>query len=241
MFAHSLLDSPWSAESRRGWTTLASFALQSLGIGALFMLPFLHTPGLPQVHLRFLAVPAPPPGPPGVASRPRASASAHSNFWPGVLLPPREIPHGVQVFHEEDAPPSMGEIGIPGGTNDHGSANGVFNSIGNAIATAIPPPPLPAIRRPPVSRMMEGNLVHKVQPDYPPLAKAARIQGPVVLKAIISKSGTIEDLQVLSGHPTLVKAALDAVKQWRYRPHYLNDEPVEVETQVTVNFVLSGG
>ena len=88
--------------------------------------------------------------------------------------------------------------------------------------------------------MMEGNLVHKVQPAYPPLARAARIQGAVVLRAIISKGGTIENLQVLGGHPLLVQAAIDAVRQWRYRPYNLNGEPVEVETQVTVNFILSG-
>jgi len=88
---------------------------------------------------------------------------------------------------------------------------------------------------------MEANLVHRVQPAYPPLARAARIQGQVLLQAIISKSGTIENLQVLSGHPMLVHAALDAVRQWRYRPYFLNNEPVEVETQVTVNFILSGG
>jgi len=89
--------------------------------------------------------------------------------------------------------------------------------------------------------VMEANLVHRVQPAYPPLARAARIQGPVVLQAVISKSGTIENLQVLNGHPMLVRSALDAVRQWRYRPYFLNGEPVEVETQITVNFILSGG
>ena len=88
---------------------------------------------------------------------------------------------------------------------------------------------------------MEANLVHRVQPAYPPLARAARIQGSVVLQAVISKTGTIENLQVLNGHPMLVRAALDAVQQWRYRPYFLNGEPVEVETQITVNFILSGG
>jgi len=88
---------------------------------------------------------------------------------------------------------------------------------------------------------MEANLVHRVQPTYPPLARAARIQGPVVLQAVISKSGTIENLQVLNGHPMLVRSALEAVRQWRYRPYFLNGEPVEVETQITVNFILSGG
>jgi protein TonB len=79
-----------------------------------------------------------------------------------------------------------------------------------------------------------------VQPVYPPLARNARIQGPVVLAAVISKAGTIENLRVLSGHPMLVAAAIDAVSQWRYRPYILNSEPIEVETQITVNFMLSG-
>ena len=88
--------------------------------------------------------------------------------------------------------------------------------------------------------MMEGNLIRRVQPAYPPLARSARIQGQVVLAAVISKEGMIENLRVLEGHPMLVRAALDAVSQWRYRPYVLNNEPVEVETRITVNFSLSG-
>jgi periplasmic protein TonB len=88
--------------------------------------------------------------------------------------------------------------------------------------------------------MVEGNLIRRVQPVYPPLARTARIQGPVVLAAVISKAGAIENLRVLSGPPMLVKAALDAVSEWRYRPYILNNEPVEVETQITVNFTLGG-
>jgi periplasmic protein TonB len=87
--------------------------------------------------------------------------------------------------------------------------------------------------------MMEGNLIHRVQPDYPSIAKLAHVQGKVVLRAIISKAGTIENVQVISGPALLVRAARDAVSQWRYRPYLLNNEPVEVETQVTVNFVLA--
>ena len=91
-----------------------------------------------------------------------------------------------------------------------------------------------------ISHMSEGDLVHKFLPTYPPLARAARIQGQVVLQAVISKQGTIENLRVLSGHPMLVPAAIEAVRQWRYRPYILNNEPVEVETQITVNFSLTG-
>ena len=85
---------------------------------------------------------------------------------------------------------------------------------------------------------MEGNLIRRVQPIYPPIARSAGIQGSVLLRAVIGRDGSIEKMQVLSGHPLLVKAAVDAVSQWLYRPYYLNDQPVEVETQVTVNFVL---
>ena len=88
---------------------------------------------------------------------------------------------------------------------------------------------------------MEGNLIYRVQPEYPALAKLARIQGSVALRAVISKQGTIENLQAVSGPPLLIKAAVDAVRQWRYRPYVLNGDPVEVDTQITVNFTLSGG
>ena len=83
--------------------------------------------------------------------------------------------------------------------------------------------------------------IHEIKPTYPQIAKAARVQGQVVLQALISKQGTIENLKVMSGHPMLVQSALEAVKQWRYKPYILNGEPVEVDTQVTVNFTLSGG
>lgn len=88
--------------------------------------------------------------------------------------------------------------------------------------------------------MMEGNLIHRVEPIYPYLAIQARIQGDVILQAVISREGTIENLHVVSGHPMLSPAAMNAVKQWRYRPYKLNGEPVEVETQVTVKFSLAG-
>ena len=88
--------------------------------------------------------------------------------------------------------------------------------------------------------MLEGSLIRRVQPVYPPLARSARIQGPVVLAAVIGKDGAMENLRLISGHPMLVPAALQAVSQWRYRPYILNGEAIEVETQITVNFILGG-
>jgi len=88
--------------------------------------------------------------------------------------------------------------------------------------------------------VLAGNLIQQVQPVYPPMAKIARVQGTVVLQAVISKQGTIENLRVVNGHPMLIQAAIDAVKQWRYKPYLLSGEPVEVDTQITVNFNLTG-
>ena len=87
-------------------------------------------------------------------------------------------------------------------------------------------------------RVQAANLIRQVPPEYPPLARQARIQGTVSLNAIIGKDGTVTNLQLVSGHPLLVQAALDAVKQWVYRPMLLNGEPVEVATDVQVNFTL---
>lgn len=87
--------------------------------------------------------------------------------------------------------------------------------------------------------IISQQIVTKVAPAYPPLARQAKIQGAVVLKVQISKSGDVESLQLISGHPILAPAAIEAVKQWKYKPYLLNGEPVEVETSVTVNFTLS--
>jgi periplasmic protein TonB len=241
MFADSLCDSAGANRSHRGWTTLASFAVQALAIGALLILPLLYTQGLPQ--LQWIRsdplVPPPAPGP-----RDRATNTSVSNTTGHVLFPPAHIPHGIENPNEAEVVPQAPDLplgyGIRRGTSDHGAGNGVFSSIGDGF-NAIAPPPPPVAHQPRVSRMMEGNLIQRVQPVYPVLARQARIQGTVVLRAVISRVGTIEKLQVASGHPLLVPAAIDAVRQWRYRPYLLNNEPVEVDTQVTVKFVLSGG
>ena len=96
-------------------------------------------------------------------------------------------------------------------------------------------------RVPVSSGVICGLLVRKVQPTYPPLAKQARISGSVILQAVIGKDGSIQNLKAVSGHPMLIQSAIDAVRQWKYKPYILNGEPVEVDTQVTVNFTLAGG
>lgn len=242
MFADSFCDSGWSNGSHRGWTTLISFALQALAVGCLLLLPLLYTQGLPRLTLLGpLVAPTPPPAALPPAPPHVNSAAAQSNMMGIRLVSPAEVPHTIDMLTETSAPPPMvdpGAIGISHGTGDY--LGNVLGSIPGSDL-ALPPPPPPAVRHPPVSRMMEGNLVLRVQPDYPAIARQARVQGQVVLRAMISREGTIENLQVLSGPPMLVRAAVNAVQQWRYRPYVLNGEPIEVETEVKVNFVLSGG
>ena len=105
-----------------------------------------------------------------------------------------------------------------------------------------PPPPKPeGPKRVRISQgVQEAKLINQVKPVYPPLARQARIQGVVKLRAIISKEGTIQQLEVVAGPPLLIQAAVDAVRQWRYKPTLLSDEPVEVETFIDVIFSLGG-
>jgi len=129
--------------------------------------------------------------------------------------------------------------GVPGGVPG-GSMGGVMGSILSSTPTVAPKIATPQRVRV-SSGVSTGMLVRKVPPAYPPLARQARIQGTVILQATISKEGSIENLQLISGHPMLAPAAIEAVKQWKYKPYLLNGEPVEVETQVQVNFTLAGG
>jgi len=245
MFADSL-DSPWSHSARRGLTTAASFALQAVIVGSFLLLPLLYTQGLPQLQLMAaLVAPAPPPPAPPAPEHVRKAHQTTSNMSSdGKVIAPRSVPRQILPVDESTPPPPVDVAGtsVPGGPGDSRAPVGVFNSIGNGPNAVVPPPPpTPSVHPPRVSLIMEGNLIQRVQPQYPMLARQARIQGTVVLRALITREGKIANLQLISGHPLLVQAAMDAVMQWRYRPYYLNNEPVEVETQVTVNFILGGG
>ena len=162
----------------------------------------------------------------------------------GELRTPTKIPQKVQMIKEDEAPPpvmgSSGVIGgVPGGIPG-GQMGGVIGGIISSTPVAVPKVATPQRVR--VSQgVSAGLLVRRVNPNYPPLARQARISGQVVLRAVISKDGSIENLTLVSGHPMLAPAAIDAVKQWKYRPYLLNGEPVEVDTEVLVNFTLAGG
>jgi len=161
---------------------------------------------------------------------------------------PTVIPKTIAVVKDEPEPPSQSAAvgvvgGVPGGMPG-GTPGGVLGSILSSAAAAPPPPPPPPQSTTPKRIRVGGNveqakLIFKPTPEYPPLAKVARIQGVVRLEAIISRDGTVQDLKVLSGHPLLVKSALEAVQRWRYQPTLLNGEPVEIVTEIDVNFSLA--
>ncbi len=152
------------------------------------------------------------------------------------LTAPTQIPHNITMVSEKEAPASS--FGVAGMEGMGGSGSGVmgsfFGDTGPKVKAAAP-------KKVNISAgVAVGLLIQKTIPIYPPIAKAARVSGTVVLQATISKQGTIENLHVVSGPAMLQQAALDAVRTWRYRPYLLNNEPVEVDTTVNVIFTLGG-
>src|SRR5438445_6011092 len=246
MFEDSLIESGGRLRTKRGATTVFSFVLQVALIGVLVLLPLLFTEALPKTQLMtFLVAPPPPPPPPPPAAAPiKVVKQVKTNIIDNQLRTPTKIPEKVQMIKEDEAPPpvmaSGGVVGgVPGGIPG-GQMGGVIGGIISSTPVAVPKVATPQRVR--VSQgVTQGLLIKKIQPPYPPLARQARIQGQVVLQAEISKDGSIQNLRLISGHPMLAPSAIEAVKQWRYKPYYLNGEPVEVETQITVIFSLSGG
>jgi protein TonB len=244
MFEDSLLESAGKLKTKRTWTTMLSFVLQILLIGILILVPLIYTEALPKAQLMTFLVappPPPPPPPPAAATPVKVVKVAQTDIIDGRLRTPTKIPEKVAMIKEEDAPPPMtsGVVGgVPGGIPG-GQMGGVIGGIIGSAPVAVPKVAVQRIR---VSQgVSQGNLINQVKPTYPAIATNARISGSVVLQAIISKQGIIEYLRVVNGHPMLVPSAMEAVRQWRYKPYYLNGEPVEVETTVTVNFTLTGG
>lgn len=236
MFEDSLMESGHRIKTKQGMTMSLSFIVQAVLIGILILLPLIITEGLPARMLMaaIVAPPPPPPPPPPPAPTPHVVQRV-SEIVNGELRTPSKIPKKIEMIKEEEAPPpSTGVMGGVVGGVPGGSAGGV---IGGLISSTAPPPKVAAPQKLRISSgVAEGNLVNKVEPQYPQMAKVAHVQGDVVLQALIAKNGAIENLRAVSGHPILIQAAMEAVKQWRYRPYLLNGEPVEVETTITVKF-----
>jgi protein TonB len=245
MFEEMVVSSPKGKKTNKPWTVALSMILQVAILSVLILIPLIYTEALPKASLGMLLIapPPPPPPPPPPAAAPVVHVKPQAHLMDaGKLVAPKAIPKEVKII-KEDAEPDPGMMGVAGGVPGGvpgGQMGGVIGGVIGGVGGA-PPPPKPA-----QTRIRQGgavtaaSLINRVQPSYPPLARQTRISGTVRLHAIISKSGTVQQLEVISGHPLLVQAALDAVKQWKYRPTTLNGEPVEVDTTIDVIFSLNG-
>lgn len=250
MFEQSLLDQV--GRTRRPWTVAVSFIFQCFLVGLLILVPLIYTDTLPKTQLMSFLVappPPPPPPPPPAAAPVKVVKVIPRQFDAGRLMAPKSIPKQIAMIKEEELPDPSAAVGVVGGVPGGvpgGTPGGVIGGIiGAAPVAAPPPPPKVEVQKPvtPQRIRVGGNvqaakIISQPRPVYPPLAKQARIQGTVRFTAIIGRDGTIQNLQLISGHPLLVPAAQEAVKQWRYQPTLLNGEPVEVITQIDVNFTL---
>ena len=237
----------YSARRTGDWKRAAiplAYVAESILVGVLILVPLIYTQALPR-QLLLVDVHIPPPaGPPPAVPRPQLIHHAAVDVRTAPIEIPPTIAHVVEPPEPPQAVPSPTGPYVTGAPPGDGSGNGFI--AGSVPWGKEPPPPPPAPERkasaPPLVRrggdVIAALALYRPQPVYPPLAIMARIQGTVVLQAIIATDGTVKDLKVLSGHPLLVPAALDAVKTWRYQPTLLNTEPVEVLTEIDVNFKL---
>jgi periplasmic protein TonB len=221
-----------------------SLCIEALCLGAMLVWPLI-TPGV--LPSRYIVTPLPPYS--GGGNAPHSTPSHHlprpHDVPPQTHLmifrPPTQSTHW-QRPSADDAPAVDGPIADgPGQGNGPGDATS-FIGIGNPNGLRLEPPRSPDPVRPVRQKMsagvMESALIHRVEPVYPRIAISMRLSGTVQLRAIIATDGSVQNLEILSGSPILARAAEDAVRQWRYRPTLLSGVPVEVETYITVNFVL---
>ncbi|MGA2476672.1 MAG: energy transducer TonB [Terriglobia bacterium] len=242
----------YSAIKTDNWkraTLPIAYICEGILVGLFVLVPLIYTEALPSAQLMtFLAAPPPPPPPPPPPAAAPAPRIIRKATMADIMKAPTVIPKTIARPDEAPAPATaVGVVGgIPGGVPGGqfgGVLGGVIGGVMSSVSAAPPPPPPPKAATPKRIRVggqvESARLIFQPKPEYPPLAKMARIQGTVRLEAIISKDGTIQDLKVVSGHPLLVKSALEAVQRWRYQPTLLNGEPVEVVTEVDVNFTLA--
>ena len=240
LFHDSLIESGANSRPRNPWAAVGSVTLLSLLLLALVVIPLFHTDTLPKRETLTMLYVLPAAAASNITRFPRTSTSRNT---PTNM----RIPSAVHTTQEAPAPSldTAGGLvgGVPGGVVGGipgGGLSEVLRSTGSAPVLAKTPAPTPKRIRVP-ARIAEANLVYDVAPKYPPEAGRAQIEGTVVLLAVIAKDGTVEDVRVKSGLSVLAQAAIEAVKQWRYRPYLLNGEPVEVDSQITINFTLSRG
>jgi protein TonB len=252
MFEQAVLAAP---PSHRLFGTFAGVTCQAILVGCLILAPMLFPQMLPDVHsMVSLVSPGPPPAPPapGPMVRPKSMVTATRHFC--TLCAPVAIPAKIAQIVEEL--PDVGEAvgvpnGVPGGLPG-GIPGGLPATILASVPSIVPAPPVAQVVTPKpapiaaakpqqiVGGMVKmANPIHRVEPAYPPLARQARVSGTVEIEAVIAVDGYLREIHVKGGPPLLVKAAVDAVKQWVYEPTTLNGVPVEVVGVILVTFRLN--
>jgi periplasmic protein TonB len=250
MFEQELLQG--GAGTRRAWTVAVSFSGQLLAVGVAVLVPLVMTDKLPSARLVPYRMEAPPARQPRVDTR-RSVRVVNVVRGPRTVFAPVAWLSRPQTVVDRTllAPPDPAEFrdGVPGG-DPAAQANPVVSSL---LRTAAPEAPAPKESVPARStipgqipvRVRVGGLVQaarllaQAQPRYPVLAIQTRTSGTVLLAAVIGRDGRIRELRLVSGHPLLAPAAIEAVRQWVYRPTLLNGDPVEVATEIAVTFNLS--
>jgi periplasmic protein TonB len=235
MFEDSTFESTGKIKTRSRRWMVATLALNGTVLAFLILMPLIYPDALPRHMMATLLVAPEVPKPEVRTEAVRVRAAEPHDFSEMMghqLIVPRKIPIGIRDTRDRGLPfanniaMDLGPAG-PNGSDPFGSGHPV---------TVVHPPVPASIHL--SSKLVEGNLIYKSVPQYPAIAKAAHAEGTVVLQAMISKTGTIEGLHVISGSQMLQLAAIEAVKTWRYRPYMLNGQAVEVETTVNVIFKL---
>jgi len=234
MFENTLIPS-----TRKRGTICLGYIIEGFLLALLVLMPLIHVQALPKSLIISGIVPPPPVGAPQKAAV--ATQPVHRPSVSESMVAPVTVPSVILPSRAEPAAPTSALVGGPPGAVPWGSENGLPGGFG---ATPLPPPP-ETPKPPRASRITVGGvveaarLIYEVQPEYPALARAARVQGTVRLEAIIAKDGSVESLHVLSGPPLLISSAMQAVARWRYQPTLLNGAAVEVSTEIDVNFTLN--
>lgn len=227
---------------RNPWAASGSIAFLSLLLLAVIVVPLYVTEPLPKMErLTMLYL-----QPPAAAGSSSVKLSAPTTSKPTYIPSNKTLFAPVHPTQEAQTVPAETNGGVVGGV-----PGGVVGGVGAGMLSSVlatprsvpvlakTPEPVPAKRVRVPSTIAEANLIHDVPPQYPSEAGRARIQGTVVLMAVIGKDGTVKDVTVESGLPILAQAAIDAVKQWRYKPYLIDGNPVEVDSRITINFTLS--
>jgi periplasmic protein TonB len=240
MFDQTFVDT--NGQTRRPWTVAVSLGLQLMLVAVALIVPLLHVASLDlpvkipilfpveKVDLKVKPEPKAMPHPSQAASRPI--------FHYALEKFPIAVPRNLEPA--PDAP----EIGSVLGTTGPAGPS----LVGLPAGIVVQPPPAQVVKAPPAAPaapirvgtgVQTAKLIFGPRPAYPPLARAARIQGTVRIQAVIGRDGAIKNLELIGGPPLLLAVAMEAVRQWRYKPTLLNGEPVEVITVIDVNFTLS--